>query len=83
MADFSQKLTFFWQISVFQISADFVTRFEKFSFHLKALQTRIHIDESNFFAAQVVPEIYVKTQVSKTGRCVFLLLIVSTMVHYL
>ena len=35
------------------------------------------IDEYNFLEAQVVPEIYPKTQVSKTARCVFLLLTVG------
>ena len=34
----------------------------------------MRINENNFFVAQVVLEIYAKTQVSKTARCVFLLL---------
>ena len=61
MADFFQQLTFFSGKTAFlQISADFVTWFEKFFFHLKALQTRMQIDKNNFFVAQVVPEIYTK-----------------------
>jgi len=31
-----------------KISADFVTIFEKYFFHLKALQTRMQIDVNNF-----------------------------------
>ena len=46
--------------AILQISADFVTGFENFFFHLKALQTRMQIDEIFFFVAQVVPEIYMK-----------------------
>ena len=37
---------------------------------------RMQIDMNNFFVAQMVPEIYKKTQGSKTARCVFLLLTV-------
>ena len=56
----------FFQIAYFfsvktaflRISADFFNGFEKFLFRLKVLQTRMQIDLNNFFAAQVVPEIY-------------------------
>ena len=44
------------------MSADFVTRFQKTFFHLKALQPRMQIDVNNFFVAQVVPEIYTKNK---------------------
>ena len=36
----------------------------------------MQIDVNNFSIAQVVPEIFAKTQVSKSARCVFLLLTV-------
>ena len=51
---------FFLATAFLQISAYFVIGFEKLFFHLKALQTRMQIDENNFFVAQVVPEIYAK-----------------------
>ena len=58
MADFFRQLTFFLAKQRFlQISADFVTGFEKIFFHLKAHQTRMQIDEYNSFLAQVILEI--------------------------
>ena len=39
-----------------QISADFVTGFEKLFFHLKGLQTKMY-----FFVAQEIQEIYSKS----------------------
>ena len=60
MADFFQQLTFSGKTAFLQIPADFVTEFEKFFFYLKALQTKMQIDENSFFVAQVVPEIYAK-----------------------
>ena len=50
-------MVFSGKTAFLQISADFVTGFEKLFFHLKALQTRMQIDVKNFFVAQVVPEI--------------------------
>ena len=55
---FSNSLLFSVKTAFLQISADFVTGFEKFLFHLKALQTKMQIDVNNFFVPQVVPEIY-------------------------
>ena len=54
----SNSLLFSVRTAFLQISADLVTGFEKFLFHLIALQTKMQIDENNFFVAQVVPEIY-------------------------
>ena len=34
---------------------------------------KMKIDVNNFFIAQVVPEIFTKTQVLKSARCIFLL----------
>ena len=56
-----------------QISADFVTWFDKFLFQLKALQKRMQKDENRFTVPQAVPEIYRKNERLKTGGCVFLL----------
>ena len=57
---FSNSLLFSGKTAFLQISADFVTEFEKFFFHQKALQARMHIDVNNFFVAQVVPQKYTK-----------------------
>ena len=51
----------------------YICIFEKIFFHLKALQTRMWINENNFFGGQVVLEIYAKTQVSKTAWAQFIL----------
>ena len=51
-----------------QISADFVTKFQKLFFYLKALQTRMQIDEKNFFIAQVVSEISAKNTYFKNRQ---------------
>ena len=59
------------------ISADYVNECEKFLFQMKALQKRVQKDVNRFIVPQVVPEIYAKTKVSKTARCVFLLLTVD------
>ena len=61
MADFFPIAYFFSGKTAFlKISADFVIGFEKLFLYLKALQTRMQIDENNFFEAQVVAEIYAK-----------------------
>ena len=57
---FSNSLLFSGKTAFLSISADFVTRFEKFFFHLKALPKRMLINVNNFFVAQVVPEINAK-----------------------
>ena len=59
-----------------QISTDFVTGFEKLFFHPKALQTRMQIEENNFFVVQVVPDIYAKSTSLKKLDVFFLLLTV-------
>ena len=52
------NLLFSGKKSFLQISADFVTGFEKLFFHQKALATRMQINADNFVVAQMVPEIY-------------------------
>ena len=57
-----------------QISADFVTWFDKFLFQLKALQKRVQKDVNRFFVAQAVPEIYGKNERLKNrGMCFFVI----------
>ena len=46
---FSNSLLFSAKTAFLQISADFVTGFKKFFFHLKALQTRMQVDVNDFF----------------------------------
>ena len=74
---FSNSLLFSGKTAFLQISADFVTGFQNFFFHLKALQTRMQIDVNNFFVAQVVPDIYAKNISFKNSLMFFLLLTVS------
>ena len=45
---FSNCLHFSGKTGLLQISVDFVTEFEKFFCHLKALQTKMQIDENIF-----------------------------------
>ena len=71
MADFFNSLLFSGKTAFLQLSADFVTEFEFFFLLLKVLQTKMQIDVNCFFVAQVVPEIYAKTQVSKSARFFF------------
>ena len=69
---FFNSLLFSGKITFFQISADFETGFKKFLFHLKAHQTRMQIDEINFFVAQVAPVIYAKSKSFKISQmCIF------------
>ena len=42
----------------------------------------MQIEVTNFFVSQVVPELYAKKHISKTGRYVFLLLTVSSKLHH-
>ena len=57
-----------------QISADFVTWFDKFLFQLKALQKRVQKDVNRFIVPQAVPEIYMKNERWKNrGMCVFVI----------
>ena len=52
---------FFFEKSVFSAkSGEFMLRFEKFLFYLKALQKVMQVMEKIFFVAQKVPEIYTK-----------------------
>ena len=52
---------FFFEKSVFSAkSVEFVLRFEKLLFYLKALQKVMKVIEKRFFVAQKVPEIYTK-----------------------
>ena len=46
---FSNSLLFSGKTAFLQISADFVTKFEKLFFHQKFLQTRMQLDVNNFF----------------------------------
>ena len=57
-----------------QISADFVTWFDKFFFQLKALQKRVQKDVNRFIVPQAVPEIYRKNERLKNrGMCFFVI----------
>ena len=59
---FSNSLLFSGKTAFLQISADFLTRFVKFFFHLKDLQKRMQIDVEKFFVAQVIPRYTRKLQ---------------------
>ena len=65
---FFNSLLFSDKMAFMQISADFVTRFEKILLHLKDLWTRMYIDVNNFFVAQVVPEIFAKNTSFKISQ---------------
>ena len=48
---FSNSILFSVKTAFSKISDDFVTGYEKLFFHLKALQTKMLLDENNFFCS--------------------------------
>ena len=65
MAEFFNSQLFPGKYAFLNKSADFFTALQKLFFQMKALLTRIQIDENRFLVAQAVPDIYGKNKRSK------------------